>query len=116
MNQATRSAPKSYSSGTTLFTKPQANAADFETFYDKYAPAFYGEIKKKLRNEEVSQKVMKEACVKIYQSLNEIQQAKEKGFIAAFKVVRKEISKTKVDMALNQILYSQMQKQKQVSI
>ena len=116
MIQTLPSAPKNFSASNASFSQPQTNAADFEVFYDKYSPAFYGEIKKRLRNEEVSQKVMKDACVKIYQSLALIQQAKEKPFIAAFKVVRSEISRTKVDIALNQILYSQMQRRRQVAI
>lgn len=78
------------------------NTTDFEAFYDKYAPAFYGEIKRKLYKDDVSQKVMVDSFTRIRQLI--AHPHNKNTFVAALQVVNKEISRTKVDLVLNQIL------------
>ena len=97
-------------------TMPQGNLENFEAFYDKYAAALYGEIKRSLYKDDVSQKVMEEAFKIIYQSLDKFDASKENIFISALKLVRKEISSKKVDMAISQILFSKINNQPQVVI
>jgi hypothetical protein len=94
----------------------QNNFVSFEAFYDKYAAALYGEIKRSLYKDDVSQKVMEDAFKMIYQSLDTFDPAKEKVFISALKLVRKEISAKKVDIVLGQILYSKLYNQPQMAI
>lgn len=99
----------------TTATVPAGQASlNIEAIYDKYAPAFYGEIKRTLYNEDISQKVMQEAFVKIYQALQKSEPANERVFITALKVVRNEISREKLDITLNQILYTKLQKRHQL--
>src|SRR5687767_11003359 len=78
------------------------NIIDFEAFYDAYAPAFFGEIKRRFYNEDISQKLLEEVFVKVYQSLNQFDPSKERAFVWALKITRKEISRRKIDMVLNQ--------------
>ena len=99
--------PKQQTTSAYTVSKPspQETFVNFEAFYDKYAGAFYGEIKRGLFEEKVSQKVMEAACRKIYQSLHTFDSSNERIFISALKLVKKEISREKVNITLNQILY-----------
>jgi hypothetical protein len=87
------------------------NPAAFECIYDKYAGAFYGEIKRSLYNEEVSQKVLAEVFISLYNSLEYFDPSKERLFIWALKIARKKIRQTKVDLVLKQIFCPKLQKQ-----
>ncbi len=99
----------STSNTCTMSCDANDNHISFEAFYDKYAAALYGHIKKTLHKDDVSQQVMIEAFNKIYCSLDKITSSKENVFISALKLVRAEISKKKVDMVMNQILYKDLE-------
>lgn len=94
---------------TTTSEFKNGQSVDFDSFYDKYAPALFGEIKRSLYKTEVSEKVMADAFVKIYQTLNEKDLSKDNLFVTALRLVKREISKTKVDIVLDQILYTKKQ-------
>ncbi len=87
----------------------KVKSTEFDSFYDKYAAALFGEIKRSLYTTEVSEKVFAEAFIKIFQTLIEKDVSKENLFINALRLVRKEISRTKVDIVLDQILYTKKQ-------
>lgn len=85
------------------------SSTSFEAFYDKYAPAFYAEIKRWLYGEEPSAKVLEAAFLKMYNASREHSFVNESLFVWAYKIVQEEISRKKVDVALNSILYSERQ-------
>jgi DNA-directed RNA polymerase specialized sigma24 family protein len=106
-------------SDTNKATTPddqQRLAAAFNEFYDKYAPAYYGEIKRRLYKDEVSQEVLEKVLKDVYHSFHQLNPSKEKVFIAVLKLVKKEISRQKVRLVLTQILHRQIGDEKQVSL
>jgi hypothetical protein len=95
---------------TTSNSDQQSFPLDFHSFYDKYAPAFYGEIKRRLLKDDISQQVLIEVFKKLYQSGEFVNAKHEKVFITALKLVRKEISQQKVNLVLNQLFDKHTQK------
>ena len=79
----------------------------FEAFYDMYAPAFFGEIKRALYKQAESEQVLHESFSSIWKSISQFDPSKEHLFTWSLKRVRQEISKKKVNILLQEIFTSQ---------
>ena len=79
----------------------------FEDFYDQYAPSFFGEIKRTLYNEDVSEQTLKQAFKNIWISISTYDSSKERLFTWAIKIARKEIRKQKTGLVLKELFYCQ---------
>jgi DNA-directed RNA polymerase specialized sigma24 family protein len=75
----------------------------FAAFYDRYAAAFYGDIKRTLYKQAVSEQTLKDAFNSIWKSIPNFEPMKENLFTWSMKKVRKEISKKKVNILLEEI-------------
>jgi hypothetical protein len=101
---------------TTLYPDLQSIPLDFNSFYDKYAPAFYGEIKRRLYKDDISQQVLVDVFKKIFLSGEFVNAQQDKIFITALRLVRKEISEQKVNLALKQIFYRRIEQKPLVNL
>jgi hypothetical protein len=81
----------------------QRDKEAIEKFYEKYAGAFYAVINKTLLTEQVSLATMENTFTKIVARIEEYDPARERLFIWAYKIARKEASRQKVDLVLRQI-------------
>ena len=72
-------------------------------FYDRYAPALYGTIKKSLLNESVSNETLIATFKVICSSIEKFDPTKEPLFTWAAKIARKEINKQKIELILTQL-------------
>lgn len=79
----------------------------FNDLYDRYAPTFYGTIKKTLFREDVSSEILKNSFVKLWNSIDEFDPSKERFFTWALRIVRKEIRMQKISLLLQHIFYCQ---------
>lgn len=77
-----------------------------ENFYDQYAPALYGKIKTSLHKEDICREVLKATFLKIHQSFDQLNFAKDRPFTWAYKIACKAISNRKIDIVLHQVLHS----------
>ena len=75
----------------------------FNDFYDRYAPALYGTIKKSLLNEDVSNETLVETFKLLWSRLNTYDPLKESLFIWASKIARQEINKQKIELVLKHL-------------
>jgi RNA polymerase sigma-70 factor (ECF subfamily) len=100
MNQAITEQP--YIDGIT-----QRKPAAFSAFYDQYAPAFYGEIKRVLHEPKACEETLQQAFYVIWTSVNTYDHTKERFFTWAFKIVRKKASMKKIDLTLHEIFACQ---------
>ena len=85
----------------------ERNPKGFSTLYDAYAPAFYGEIKRSLCVSGECDKILENAFLVIWNSMDEFDSNKERLFTWCLKIVRKEIRKKKVDLLLKEIFTCQ---------
>jgi RNA polymerase sigma-70 factor (ECF subfamily) len=85
----------------------QRKPAAFSAFYDRYAPAFYGEIKRVLHEPGACEETLQQAFYAIWTSINTYDHTKERFFTWAFKIVRRKASTKKIDMALHEIFACQ---------
>jgi RNA polymerase sigma-70 factor (ECF subfamily) len=83
--------------------KPSA----FNDFYDHYAPAFYGDIKRTLYEPDACSQTLEVAFCAIWTSINEYDSSKERFFTWALKIVRKRASLKKIDLVLHDIFACQ---------
>jgi hypothetical protein len=83
------------------------NSEAFEEFYDCYAAAFYGSIKRTLLKREVSDETLVEVFNAIRTDVNQLDPQKDRVFIWAFRIVNKIIRKRKVDCLLQEIFACQ---------
>jgi RNA polymerase sigma-70 factor (ECF subfamily) len=75
----------------------------FDTFYNQYAPAFYGDVRRMLYRQKDSDEALAQAFVSMWNAIHEYDSSKERLFTWSLKVVRKETSKKKVEMALEEL-------------
>src|SRR5690349_12076877 len=85
----------------------QRNLEGFSIFYDSCAPAFYGYIKRTLREQKACDQTLEEAFYTIWTSINEYDPAKERLFTWSLKIVRKKVSTKKIEMVLCEIFACQ---------
>ena len=78
----------------------------FNTLYDKYAPSFYGELKKNFFKQEICDGLLINAYHQIWKNLADLHTEKN-HFIYCYRIVRKEISKKKVDLLLKELFACQ---------
>ncbi|MEO6962243.1 MAG: hypothetical protein ABIY90_09760 [Puia sp.] len=81
--------------------------AAFSVFYDRYAAAFYGDIKRAIYKQAESDAILEVALCSIWKSVGQFDPEQEHLFTWALKKVRKEISRVKVDMVLKAIFACQ---------
>src|SRR5687767_12537398 len=74
-----------------------------EKFYEKYSGAFYGLINKTLLSTDVSVSTMEMAFSKIVSNIDQYDASRERLFVWAYRIARKEASKEKVNIVLRQI-------------
>jgi DNA-directed RNA polymerase specialized sigma24 family protein len=79
----------------------------FNDLYDRYAPAFYGEIKRNLYQEDVCNQTLSDAYQTILTNFTAFDPAKERLFTWCFRIVRKEISRKKAHLLLKEIFACQ---------
>lgn len=81
----------------------QRDKQAIEKFYEKYGGAFYGLISKTLMSDQVSHSIMEAAFTRIVTSIDQYDPTRERLFVWAYRIVRKEASKEKVNIVLRQI-------------
>ncbi len=72
----------------------------FGKFYDQYASAFYGDIKRTLLKEDVSEETLKQVFADIWNNIDKYNPDNERFFTWSLKVARKEIRRRKTDMVI----------------
>lgn len=85
----------------------QRNLEGFSSYYDSYAPVFYGFITQTLHEKEVCEQTLEKSFCTIWTSINDYDPAKERLFIWSFKIVRREVSTKKIDLVLREIFACQ---------
>ena len=88
----------------------------FEDFYDQYAPAFYGEIKKTFFKEDISSHTLVKVFSTIFTTIATYDQSKEHLFTWGFKIVHKEIRKQKTELVLKEIFFCRQSNLHTISI
>ena len=83
----------------------QGEQRAFEDFYDHYAPAFYGEIKRTFFKEDISSQTLLQVFNNILSSIVTYDQSKERLFNWGINIVRKEIRKQKTELVLKEIFF-----------
>ncbi|MGZ8559834.1 MAG: hypothetical protein ACXWWC_15940 [Chitinophagaceae bacterium] len=83
----------------------QGSLSAFEDFYDLYAAAFYGEIKRTFFKEDISSQTLLLVFNNILSSIVTYDHTKERLFNWGIKIVRKEIHKQKTELMLKEIFY-----------
>ena len=83
----------------------QGGQTAFEDFYDQYAPAFYGEIKKTFFKEDISSLTLVKVFSTIFTSIATYDQSKERLFTWGFNIVHKEIRQQKTELVLKEIFF-----------
>lgn len=81
--------------------------SQFHELYDRYAPAFYGEIRRNLFEQNICNQTLIDSFKKICEHMAEFDEARESGFLWCFRIVRKEIHKKKVNLLLKEIFACQ---------
>ncbi|HZF64289.1 MAG TPA: hypothetical protein VEZ55_07395 [Chitinophagaceae bacterium] len=76
-------------------------------FYDQYAPLFYGTIKNSLYREELSEQTTVDSFHLIWRNIKDFDAARESLLLWSLKLVKKEISKQKVNLLLKEIFSCQ---------
>jgi hypothetical protein len=79
----------------------------FTDLYDRFAPAFYGEIKRNLYQQEICNQTLTDAYKHIWESITSYDKTMGGLFAWCFRIVRKEIHKKKVELALKEIFACQ---------
>ncbi len=75
----------------------------FDQFYDQYAGALYGDIKRTLYKEDVSEETLASIFAIISSSIHEFDPATEKIFSWAMRIAHREISKRKIELTLQEV-------------
>ena len=81
--------------------------AAFSVFYDRYAAAFYGDIKRTIYKQAESDAILEVAFCSIWKSMAQFDPEREHLFTWSLKKLRKEIAKVKVDMVLKELFVCQ---------
>jgi RNA polymerase sigma-70 factor (ECF subfamily) len=84
--------------------------SSFEEFYDLFAPAFYGDIKRALFKEDVSTETLNTVFITLFKSIDTFDPEKERFFTWASKIVRGEIRKQKTKIVLKELFLCQNRK------
>jgi hypothetical protein len=74
----------------------------FDYFYDRYAPAFYGEIKRTVCNEEKAVDVLSKFVAAVWRDIDDYD-FKQSFFTWCLKKVRKDAGRQKIDMVLREL-------------
>ncbi|MBC7948587.1 MAG: hypothetical protein H7Y42_11940 [Chitinophagaceae bacterium] len=77
----------------------------FEDFYDQYAPAFFGRIKKALYRDEVSADTLKDVFKTIWSSIEQYDSSRESLFTWAMRITRQKTSQQKIRISIAELLY-----------
>jgi hypothetical protein len=72
----------------------------FGKFYDQYASAFYGDIKRTLLKEDISEQTLRQVFIDICSNIDKYNPDNERFFTWSLKVARKEIRRRKTDMVI----------------
>lgn len=101
----TSNAPRITNSSDILFAKGirSRNKEVTELFYEKYAAALYGMIKKELLSDDVCAMVLEDTFKKIISSIYSYNAERETLFVWSYKIARKEVSRQKVNLVLRQL-------------
>jgi hypothetical protein len=89
------------------FSQEQQIFTSFTEFYDRYAPSFYGEIKRQLYGQEICNAVLITSFQQIWENRSQFDINKESLFIWCYGIVRKHIRKKKVDLLLKELFTCQ---------
>ena len=83
------------------------NIAVFTNLYDRYAPAFYGEIKRNLYQQEICNQILVVSFQQIWEKMADPATVQQPSFIWCYQIVRKEINRKKVELILKEIFACQ---------
>lgn len=75
----------------------------FNDFYDHYAPALYGTIRKSFLNEDSAKETLVITFKRIWSNLPNFDASKETLFAWSVKIARKETNKQKLKILLKQL-------------
>jgi DNA-directed RNA polymerase specialized sigma24 family protein len=100
---------------TSPHTKPDSTVYNHQTLqratvvelYERYAPAFYGEIKRNLYQQEICNLAFTDAYQQIWENIDRYDKTKGSLFAWCFRIVRREIQKRKVELMLKEIFACQ---------
>ena len=81
--------------------------AIFHDLYERYAPSFYGEIKRSLYEENICNQTLTDAYTQIWKRFPDYDSEKGSIFIFCFGIVRKEIQKQKINLVLKELFACQ---------
>lgn len=79
----------------------------FNDFYEKYASAMYGEIKRTLCRDEIAEETLQKIFKEIWIAINNYDPLKERLFTWTIKITRKEIRRQKLNLTLKEIFRCQ---------
>ena len=85
----------------------QCKTSAFSDFYDQYAPAFYGVIKRTLYEPQACAQTLDNAFCTIWTSISKYDSSKERFFTWSLTIVRQKASMKKIDMVLHEIFACQ---------
>lgn len=75
--------------------------------YDRYAEAFYGEIKRILHKQTESERALLDSFHAIWKEIPQLDPSVDQLFTWCLKIVRREISKRKVNIMLHEVFACQ---------
>ncbi len=81
----------------------EKDLAAFDSFYNRYAPAFYADVKRMIPLQKAADETLAVAFVSIWRSIEKYDPAKERLFTWSLKVVRKEASEKKINLVLQEL-------------
>ena len=81
--------------------------SSFVYLYDRYAAAFYGDIKRTLLKEDVSAETLKNVILDIWTNIESFNPGKERFFTWSLKIARKEIRRQKTEIVLFELFKCQ---------
>ena len=81
--------------------------ACFDALYDRYAAAFYGEIKRNLYHPETCNQTLQNGFHQIWEKMADLPEDELPPFCWCYRIVRKEMIKKKIELALKEIFSCQ---------
>lgn len=85
----------------------RGNVKAFDSFYSQYASAFYGDIKKTLLQEDVSEQTLIQVFMNIWSNIDKYNPDNEKFFLWTLKIAKKEIRKRKTEIVIEELFSCQ---------
>lgn len=79
----------------------------FNILYNRYAAAFYGEIKRNLHQQDVCDQTLENAFQQIWVKMADLTKNEPPPFIWCYQIARKEMIKKKVELTIKEIFACQ---------